>query len=418
MPMSSTKTFSRRGFLCLSASTLGAGVAVQSAASAQGVTGANDTLRLGLIGAGARGTVLLDEVLQIGASGGKVRVVAVSDLFEPRLAQATLRCGGEGVLEWERLVERQDIDAIVIATPHHWHAPMTLAALQSGKDVYCEAPMALTVAEAKAVRDAAAATRRVVQIGTQETSEDQWRAAREAVTAVAIGAVVWSQGNCHPRPAQAASFSNATLTQLHAAWPRFSRNPQAQLFEPNRLNHWRSYWDYSLGAAAEEHYRKLAPLLMAIGPDFPVRVSAAGGVYADDGCETPDALMMTAEYPSGHSIVLASSQAARRAAPAVIRGERGTIYCEGAGIRVVQGDGMSERFNADGLPTHPADSTAAHLQNWLDCVRSREQCVCDEELGYRTMAAIGMASDAYRYGTTLARDAENTTCRLSAPRMV
>lgn len=377
---------SRRHFLAVA-------VAAAGSMGARRAPGANDVVSVGCIGLGARGTELLADLL----GRSDVRVTAVCDAFRPRLERAQAFSGAVACRDWTELIARDDVDAVVIATPDHWHAPMAVAAIEAGKDVYCERPMALDIEQAKAVRDAAARTRRVVQIGVQETSEGQWHTARDRVLAPGrLGPIRWSQGSYSPMGSKARACGDPVSPET-LDWKAFLGPAPERPFDPRRFLAWRNYWDYSGGIAMDLHYHKLAPLLMALDVDLPERVSAAGGLYARDGREVPDAFVMTAEYGGGHTVVLASSVATRKPLPAVVRGRDATLYAEGNRLRIVsETDGAEEA-----LPVEPRPD---HLSDWLDGVRTRRQPVCDAELGYRTTVAIAMGVRAYREGRTLVWD--------------
>ncbi|MBI5091658.1 MAG: Gfo/Idh/MocA family oxidoreductase [Candidatus Hydrogenedentes bacterium] len=391
-----------------------AGLAVSARPSAALGSGTNDSIRLGVIGVGERGTELARDFTTRSSSHERVRVVAVCDVCEARLQRAAALSGAEAVREWERVVDRSDVDAVVIATPNHWHAPMAIAAMQSGKDVYIETPMTHTLAEAKKVRDVAATTGRCVQVGAHETSEGTWRAAAALVRAGRIGKIQWCQAS--ERTADSGQSCADVPGAQNLDWERWLGSAPMCAFDPQRFLHWRNYWDYSGGVAANDFFHKLAPILMAIGPAFPQRVSAAGGVYVNDGREAPDSFVMTAEYAEGHTIVLASSPAHAQGIPAVIRGTDATIYFERGKLNVVPegARGAETTFNPFAeIPARPS-----HMDNWLQCIRTRERCACDAELGYRAMAAIGMAVEAYRGGRTLYWDAANDTAVSGPPRGV
>jgi len=334
-----------------------------------------------------------------------VRVTAVCDVFAPHKQRAQTLSDARVYHCWEDLVASPDIDAVVIATPDHWHAAMAVGAMKAGKAVYCETPMARTMGEARQVRDCAVATGCVFQVGAARTSQEQWRAARDVIRSEKIGPVLWSQGRYGARPGGRVTphRSMASVTPQDLDWDRFLGSAPSKAFSPERFTQWRNYWDYSAGVAAEHHYGELAPLLFAIGCDTPERVSAAGGVYAKDGRETPDTLIMTAQYRSGATVVVAGSTAPEadtgyRAPdlPAVARGREATVYFEDSRIRVVPEGNRDARE-----VTMRTRTTSDHLGNWLDAIRGRATCACDAELGYRTMVAVDMAVEAYRQRRTI-----------------
>lgn len=397
--MSTNGRMTRRGFLAVAAAAAGTAGALRPARA-----GANDAVRVGCIGAGARGTALLAELRE----RPDVRIAAVCDVFAPRRERAEALSGAKASRDWTELIARNDIDAVVVATPDHWHAPMAIAAMEAGKDVYCERPMALDAAQARAFRDTALRTGRVAQIGVQEASEGQWHTAREVVASGRLGAIRWSQGSyatIAPEPSAHEAVAPGSID-----WEAFLGPAPARPFEPDRFFGWRKYWDYSGGIATDLHYHKLVPLLLALGADFPERVSAAGGVYLRDGREVPDCFVMTAEYAAGHTVVLASSVAARQPQPAVIRGEGATLYAEGGRVRLVPEGRESDET------VLPAKALPDHVSDWIDCIRTRRTPACGVELAYRAMAAVATGVQAYREGRTLAWDRRTQVAVAAAAR--
>lgn len=382
-------------------------LSVSAGAMATAVTGrarACEALQIGVIGCGRQGMTLLENLVR----RPSVQVAAVCDVFAPHRQRAQALSRARAYHSWEDLVTRPDVDAVVIATPDHWHAAMAVGAMKAGKAVYCETPMARTALEARQVRDCAVAMGPVFQVGAARTSQEQWRAARDVIGSKKIGPVLWSQGRYGAGPGQRITphrsmVSIPSITPQNLDWDRFIGPAPPRTFSPERFTHWRDYWDYSAGVAAEHHYGELAPLLFAIGCDTPERVSAAGGVYAEDGRETPDTMIMTAQYSPGTTVVVAGSTAPEadtgyRAPdlPAVARGREATVYFEDSRIRVVPECNCSGR--AVMMRTR---ATSDHVGNWLDAIRGDATCNCDADLGYRTMVAVDMAVEAYRQRRTV-----------------
>ncbi|MEJ7618356.1 MAG: Gfo/Idh/MocA family oxidoreductase, partial [Pyrinomonadaceae bacterium] len=186
----------RRGFV---KTAVGAGVGaglLNSTRTVHGrILGANDRINLGVIGVGGRGTYLIKWAMDSGQKPTTpAQIVAVSDVYAKRtkVAKETAKC--EGYMDYREILNRKDIDAVIIATPDHWHAPMAIEAMNAGKDVYLEKPMTHTVAEAKRVHEAVQKTKRVLQVGSQTTSSDQWWKARKAIADGMIGKLIMSQG--------------------------------------------------------------------------------------------------------------------------------------------------------------------------------------------------------------------------------
>ena len=416
--MSLGKSISRRRFLALTATSTVACSALSRRSAAAAVR-ADAVVRVGVIGCGVRGTQLMGAL----AKRKGVQVAAVCDVFDPRKREARALSGAEVCPRWQDMVERQEVDAVVIATPDHWHAPIAVAARECGKDVYCEPPMALHLEEAKVFRACAARTGRIVQIGAEQTSEGQWHAARDTLRAGRIGNPLWSQGSYSRQDRFARSASAAANpTPFDLDWAAFHGENRHRPFDPDRYARWWAYWDYSGGVATGVFYSKLAALLLALGPAFPRRVSAAGGVYACDGREVPDSFVMTCQYPAGHTVVLASAMAMAAGRPAIIRGEKASLEFLGdrlcltpesgsvSGVRAWRGRRDVEFICAKERPNH--------LDDWLDGIRTRRRCVCDEELGFRTMVAIAMAVQAYRESQTLYFDEKTEQVGVSPSRSV
>ena len=380
-------------------------------APASRVSGADDTVRLGIIGCGARGTELMADA-QRRRSLASARVGAVCDICEPRKRGGQAFSGAEVLHRWQELVGRKDIDAVMIATPDHWHATMAIAAMECGKDVYCETPMALRLEEAQAFRDCAARTGRMVQIGACEVSERRWSVARELIQAGVIGRPLWCQASggmleCVPR-------SSIGLSPEMVDWPAFLGSAPHREFHPDRYLRWRNYWDYSGGIVASAHYSAIAAFLGALGEAFPTRVSAAGGIYAQDGREVPDSFVMTAEYAGGPTLVLASSWAGVGGGSAVIRGTRATLDLDAGAVRI------TPEYGEDGVKAAclAVDARADHVGDWLASIRSRRPCVCNAELGYRAMVPVCMALEAYRTGRTMGFDDRTGTMFAVPPSVV
>ena len=188
--MSSTPA-SRRDFF----GTAAGGTLLLTAAAAARVPGANDRLRIAVVGCGGMGSGHLGALVRR-AAADNVAVPAVCDVYARRRERARRACGGEGYGDYRRVLDRRDVDAVLIATPDHWHGKITIDALAAGKHVYCEKPLTHTVEQAVAVRGAARRARGLVlQVGPNATADDGYWKAGEAIRAGRIGKVTWAQGS-------------------------------------------------------------------------------------------------------------------------------------------------------------------------------------------------------------------------------
>ena len=160
------------------------------AAATSRVLGANDRINVGIIGVGGRGSYLANQFGAIGDKTNACKIVAVADVYEKRKREAAAKHSCDGYLDYREIINRSDVDAVVVATPDHWHAPIALEAMDHGKDVYLEKPMCHTVEEARQLSQTVKETKRVLQVGSQTTSALQWHVAKKYIADGAIGKMV------------------------------------------------------------------------------------------------------------------------------------------------------------------------------------------------------------------------------------
>src|SRR6058998_1418254 len=187
-PRAHSAFLTRRQFVKTSA--LAAGSVSLASLMPASAFGANDRIRVGVIGCGGQGTGHVSSLVKRSAEDN-ISVVAVSDVYQRRVTRAKEICKGDGYLDYRKLLERNDIDAVLIATPDHWHAKISIDALEAGKHVYCEKPMTHTVEQALQVRKAVKRYKKVFQVGPNATGSDTFWKAREAIADGRIGKVTW-----------------------------------------------------------------------------------------------------------------------------------------------------------------------------------------------------------------------------------
>lgn len=407
---------SRREFLRQAMGLL-AGVATASASS-QGfligrAQGANERIGVGVIGCGGMGSGHIGTLLRLRERGEPVDVVAVCDVYRPRLEGAARRAKAKAYTDYRRLLEDKDVDAVCIATPDHWHATITCEAAEAGKDVYCEKPMTLwkDLKEPKRVVETIARTRRVMQVGTQGMSDDVWDIARERVRAGDLGTLL---------QAQAADMRNGHWSVLcgcekdidpnarpgeNLDWDLWLGPAPQRPWEPRRFFAFRIFWDYSGGIATDWFPHIMTPLLYTMDLTFPRRVTASGGLYHyRDGRECPDVFQMIVEYPNGPSLLLVACLANDAGMPMMIRGNKATLTFEGPGAVI-----RAQRQVVGEQPDQTLSRTrGASLENhWLDflsCVRTRRKPRSHELLGYYVMTALHMGIRSYLEGKSLEFD--------------
>jgi predicted dehydrogenase len=286
---------SRRHFLQASAIT-----AASSAASAQSGRSVNDRIQIAGIGIGGMGFGDLASSL---ATPG-VQLVAVADVYQGRLERAKELYGNDLMTtrDYRQILARPDIDAVVIATPDHWHATIAIEAMRAGKDVYVEKPMVHRVEQLWPVIDAAKQTGRILQVGSQRVSSILYTKARDLIREGAIGEVnfieAWWDRNSAIGAWQYSIPTDASPNTID--WDSFLGPAKKVGFEPKRLFRWRNYQDYGTGVAGDLFVHLFSGMHYIMDVPGPTRVFATGGLrYWNDGRDVPDVFLGLYDYPKG-----------------------------------------------------------------------------------------------------------------------
>jgi predicted dehydrogenase len=258
----------------------------------------NDHINIGLIGAGGMGTQ--DTLTALKVPG--VKLVAVCDLYNGRLKEAKERWGADlfTTRSYKELLNRKDIDAVIIATPDHWHQQISIDAMRAGKHVYCEKPMVHAVTEGPAVIQAQKETGKIFQVGSQGVSSLGNEKARQLLKDGAIGELNYAEGFWARRGAvevwQYPIPEDASPETVD--WETYISNTTKRKFEAMRFFRWRNYTDYGTGMAGDLFVHLFSSLHFITGSHGPNKIYAAGGLrYWHDGREVPDVLLGTFDYP-------------------------------------------------------------------------------------------------------------------------
>jgi len=445
--MSDSDKVNRREFLSRAAAGAAvAGLGLWQSAPASGrVLGANDRINIGMIGVGGRGSALVGEILGLAQSGRyKVQIVACCDVWDVRAKANARRCGDfvKTTRDYREVLRMPDVDAVVIATPDHWHAKQSIDAMKAGKDVYCEKPMTLYWDEAKEVARVARETKRVFQCGAGSASDGRWWAAGRIVRAGGIGPIIWSQTgafrndpngdwNWAIQPCKPGVDLDWDMWLGH----EFGLAPKRP-YDPERYSRFRKYWDYSGGLATDLLYHSLSHLLIGLGGGFPVEVVATGcqtvhGLQ-NDNREVPDNFHTLVRYPNKHVVQMAATQENQTGVEELVRGEYAVLSVEGPNVVIrpeppfrdkmtelarteiyegaqviTEKDGQGrERVTEIRVPPIPR---AGHMENFLDCIRTREQPSLNADLAYQVMVPIALSVRAYRESRTLLFDPKTQT---------
>jgi predicted dehydrogenase len=381
---------------------------------ATGVLGANDRLRIGVIGVGDRGTQLAREAIACPGT----ELAAFADVYTRRLADATkLSPGAKTYVDYRQMLDDPSLDAVLIATPQHLHAECFIAAMAAGKHAYQEKAMAFTVDQAKAMRDAyQRAGNRVVQIGHQSCSLGHVTDALNYLASGSVGHVTAIRANMyrntpHGKP-QWTRPVYPDMTAETVDWNAFLGDPSlskaaARDFDADRYINWRLFQDYSGGNVHENMSQQLAFWYKVMGLDIPHAVTMTGGLYRwQDGREVPDTMNVVME----HETLLFSWDSGfgnnQLGVTEDVLGTDGTIS-RGQQIRY-----LPQKVNRpDGIEMLGQTNTPprAHMENFLDVVRNDNartgrQTNCPFDIGFRVSIACSMAIESFYAGRTVRWD--------------
>jgi predicted dehydrogenase len=438
-----------------------------TAASYDRVYGANENLRVGFVGVGGRCQQHIDVVLKMKDEGKGVAPVAVCDVWDGDFTKGMDRktgiAKGQGLLpsakrcginaddqnhvtkDYHRVLDQKDVDIVVVATPDHWHARITIDALMAGKAVYCEKPMTRTIAEAIAVVDTWKKTKRVMTVGVQSMADPTWRLAHEYIRAGNIGKVLMGQTS-YFRNSDVGQWRYYSITKdmnpKTVDWDMFlghkfdvggeKLGPAAKdmPFDRAVFAQWRCYWPFGGGMFTDLFVHQTTHLIAAMGVRFPRRVVGAGGIYMEyDTRDVPDVATIAADYDEGCQLLISSTMCNDHRIEEVIRGHTGTLVFESKPTNPMDPKSPKEfgytvlPQNIQSAPRGPGgdvlkegtwvpgglkgDDTYALWENFLAHVRTGDQdTFSTPALGAAAFSTVNMGVQSYRFGKALFWDKE------------
>jgi predicted dehydrogenase len=433
----------RREFLKKTATATAAAVATTSlfrtpvygqnqAPSTGRVIGANDRISIGYIGVGGKpsncpgmgaGHIGMQKAK---AADLNINQAAVCDLWEKRNELAKQMIGTSDVqtyTDYRKVLERKDIDAVLIATHDVWHAPISIQAMEAGKHVYCEKPMTRYLDEAFKLADAVKRTGRVFQIGSQGTSAEGWHKAAEIIKSGKLGKLVWARGaylRNNPTGEWNYSISPGAESIDWKAYVGQAKNVPAK-FDPEHFFRWRKFYPYCSGLLGDLVPHRLHPLMLATGsPEFPKRVvcigthsihsDKAGGAYERD---VPEYVQLEAEFPSGFLLSINSSSVSGKVPGFSIFGQDATLDVTDSGNALEMNP---ERHKADELDAISIkglqhEDQVAHAKNWLDCIRTGKTPNGNIDLAIKCQTVISLAEMSDRLGIVCFFDEKTRTVK-------
>ncbi|HTS62141.1 MAG TPA: Gfo/Idh/MocA family oxidoreductase [Candidatus Acidoferrales bacterium] len=374
--------------------------AAWTAASYGRIFGANQRIRIAGLGVGGRATYLLGLV----AKAENTEIVAVCDVAQNRRFAAKQRFapGGKDYLDYREVLERNDIDGVVVGAPDHWHVPMTMDAVAAGKDVYVEKPISHTIEEGERVEKAVLHSKQIVQVGYQQRSWPHFLQAREVVAGGKLGPVSlvltsWYQdyvSNMQTAP---------NVDAANIDWKRFLGSAPDQPFDALRCARWRWFWDFGGGHLTDLYSHFGDVVQWYLDQYSPLTAQAAGNRSAIPQFECPDTINAAWDYPGFTVVYSGSLNGSLEGGNIVFRGHRATMKLNRDGFAVYpEGKVQRELTHLPEPETavkSAADGTIAHVQNFLDCVRSRQAPNAPVGPAVSIARAAHLANTAFRKGT-------------------
>jgi predicted dehydrogenase len=367
---------------------------------------ANEEITVGCIGTGGRCRRLMQSLATIPG----VKIVAVCDVWDFHLAEGKKLAQPDAfeTKNYDELLARKDIDAVLIGTPDHWHVPITIDACAAGKDVYVEKPLTHDLAEGQRVIDSQNKHSRIVQVGTQQRSMPHLQKAYEIVKSGQLGEIhkvhlTWN------RNAERSARPNQNIDPKTVDWRRFLGTAKDQPFDEYRFRQWRWFWDFGGGIFTDLMVHWIDVVHWYLGLDHPAVATSIGDHFQAAGLwETPDTVQTLLKYPEQgvQAYFEGTFVSARNASMCEFMGSEATLYIDRGRYEVhperrsklkpselVLGQGPRGADFYD-----QPDGELLHLANWIECVRSRKKPACSAEAGVSAASAAHLANLALRSG--------------------
>ena len=395
-------TNTRREFLKQAA----IGAAALAAYPPPSVLGANDRVRVGMIGVGGRGEELLKQVLKV----PNVELVAIADVYSRRRDAAKQMAPSIQTMDdYRRLLDMKDIDGVIVATPLHIHARHFMDTIAAGKDLYCEKTMTWSIPEAEECLATAKKCDRVVQIGLQHESSGSLADTRKWIKDGLAGKITevesWMSRNTAHGKGQWVRPVPPDCTAQNVNWKAFLNGRPDHGFDPYKFLNWRLFWEFSGGNVTENMIHQIAWVQSALDLPEPSAACMSGGIFSEkDGREVPDTIVVTLEFPQEVVVTWQSTFNNKHYGLGEhLLGSDGTIEHVAGATDMVTGESREatryypEKVNRPecvALTSETKDQN--HMANWIDCMRSRQAPNASVEIGYRSAIAAHMANIAYR----------------------
>jgi predicted dehydrogenase len=374
---------SRRSFIIASGLT---------ALASTRVFGANDTIRVGVIGAGHRMKGLLDSADKV----GPYEIVAVSDVYGPSRDAIQERSLGLATthLDYREVLEK-DIDAVIIASPDHWHVRMAVDALAAGKDVYLEKPVTHTVEEGATLTRAVRSSKQILQCGMQQRSWTHFRDAVDMIQGGSLGRVVqvrtfWWQNYHRSRPPKA-------MDPQALDWKLWLGSAPDQPFSQEKFDHWRWFWNFGGGAMTDLFTHWIDVVQWAMKSDQPRHAYMLADKYIFDQWDCPDTIQAAFRYPGFDVVYEGMMNSSIDDGGIEFRGTEATLKVDRGGFAVYR-EHVEDEKNPVLTERSFRDGTISHMENFFECIKTRKEPNAPVETGVAAARAGHIGNLAYQHG--------------------
>jgi predicted dehydrogenase len=374
---------SRRSFLIASGLT---------ALASTRVFGANDSVRIGVIGAGRRMKDLLDAADKLGS----YQMVAVSDVYGPNRDLVKERSKGLATthLDYREVLEK-DIDAVFIAAPDHWHVRMAVDALAAGKDVYLEKPVTHSIEEGATLTRAVRSSKQILQCGMQQRSWTHFRDAVDLIQADSLGRVVqvrtyWWQNYQRHWPAK-------PIDPQALDWKLWLGSAPEQPFSEEKFNYWRWYWNFGGGAMTDLFTHWIDVVHWAMKSDQPRQAQVLADKYIFDQWDCPDTIQAAFRYPGFDVVYEGMMNSSVDGGGLEFRGTEATLKIDRSGFAVYR-EGVPSEQNPVLTEHSFRDGTISHMENFFECIKTRKEPNAPVETGVEAARAGHIGNLAYHHG--------------------
>jgi predicted dehydrogenase len=372
---------------------------------------ANETLTVGCLGTGGRCQALMRSLAKVPG----VKIAAVCDVYDSHLEAGKKLADPRAFATklYREILDRKDIDAVLIGSPDHWHVPMSVDACNAGKDVYVEKPLTHDPAEGAAIIEAQNRNQKIVQVGMQQRSMPHIQKARELIRSGRIGDVFkvhlsWNRGGSNRMRRGVEG-----IDPRQVAWKDFLGNAPDQPYDEYRFRNWRWFWDFGGGVLTDLMVHWIDVAHWVLGVDHPMKATSQGNHFASQGVwQTPDTIQCLLEYPNNIQAHFEGTFSnATLGAMITFMGTSGTMYIDrgryeltpeppkGAPEVLVLGSNPNRGQDFYDKP----DGELLHLSNWVECIRSRNRPNAPAEAGVSAAAAAHLGNRAYRAGQVVER---------------